>query len=64
MTMTITLALSPEDARFLREQLQRHIDEVDDELIHTDERTMRHALAEDVDRLRRIERQLASELGR
>ena len=64
MTMTITLALSPEDARFLHEQLQRHIDEVDDELIHTDERTMRHALAEDVDRLRRIERQLASELGR
>jgi hypothetical protein len=57
--MTINLALSPDDARFLREHLQRHIGEVDDELIHTDNRAMRHALAEDVDRLRRIEKQLA-----
>jgi hypothetical protein len=61
--MTINLALSPEDARFLREHLQRHIGEVDDELIHTDNRTMRHALAEDVDRLRRIEKQLAGLMG-
>ena len=61
--MTINLALSTEDARFLREHLQRHIGEVDDELIHTDDRTMRHALAEDVDRLRRIEKQLAGLLG-
>ena len=56
----INLALSPEDARFLREHLQHHIAEVDDELIHTENRTMRHALAEDVDRLRRIEKQLAA----
>lgn len=58
--MTINLALSPDDARFLREHLQHHIDAVDDELIHTENRTMRHALAEDVNRLRRIEKQLAT----
>ena len=62
--MTINLALSPEDARFLHEHLQRHIGAVDDELIHPDNRTMRHALAEDVDRLRRIEKQLAGLLER
>lgn len=58
--MTINLPLSPDDAQFLREHLQRHIAEVDDELIHTENRTMRHALAEDVNRLRRIEKQLAA----
>ena len=61
--MTVTLALSSDDARFLREHLQRHIGEVDDELIHTDSRTMQHALAEDVARLRRIETQLAGLLA-
>jgi len=61
--MTINLTLSPEDARFLHQHLQRHIEEVDDELIHTDDRTMRHALAEDVDRLRRIEKQLTGLLA-
>ena len=61
--MTINLALSADDARLLHEHLRRHIDEVDDELIHTDNRTMRHALVEDVDRLRRIEKQLAQLLG-
>ena len=43
--MTINLALTPEDARFLREHLQRHIAQVDDELVHTDRRAMQHEIA-------------------
>ena len=39
--------------------LVRHIAEVDDELIHTERRQMRHELAVDVDRLRLIQKQLA-----
>jgi hypothetical protein len=61
--MTINLALSPEDARFLREHLQRHISQVDDELVHTDRRSMQHEIASDLERLKRIEGQLASLLA-
>ena len=57
--MTMTLELSLDDARLLREHLVRHIVEVDDELIHTERRQMRHELAVDVDRLRQIEHRLA-----
>jgi hypothetical protein len=57
--MTINLALSPDDARFLREHLQRHIRQVDDELVHTDRRSMQREIASDLDRLKRIEGQLA-----
>jgi hypothetical protein len=57
--MTVTLELSLDEARLLREHLVRHIAEVDDELVHTEQRQMRHALATDVDHLRQIERQLA-----
>jgi uncharacterized protein YPO0396 len=61
--MTINLALSPEDARFLREHLQRHIQQIDDELVHTDRRALQHEIAEDLGRLRRIEAQLVGLLG-
>lgn len=56
--MTMTLELSVDDARLLREHLVRHIVEVDDELIHTERRELRHELALDVDRLRQIEHRL------
>ena len=56
--MTVTLELSLDDARLLREHLVRHIAEVDDELVHTEQRQMRRALALDGDHLRQIERQL------
>jgi len=61
--MTINLALSPEDARFLREHLQRHIAQVDDELVHTDRRAMQHEIAMDLERLKQIESQLATLLA-
>ena len=61
--MSVNLALSVEDAQFLRDHLRRHIAQVDDELVHTDRRDMQHALAQDVERLRRIESQLAQLLA-
>ena len=61
--MTVTLELSFEDARCLSAHLTRHINEIDDELAHTERRLMRHELAVDVDRLRLIQSQLAHLLG-
>jgi hypothetical protein len=56
--MTVTLELSLDDARLLHEHLVRHIAEVDDELVHTEKRELRHALALDAEHLRRIETRL------
>jgi hypothetical protein len=57
--MTVTLELSLDDARLLRDHLLRHIAEVDHELVHTERRQLRHEIALDVDRLRQIETRLA-----
>src|SRR4030095_11739598 len=57
--MTVTLELSLDDARLLRDPLLRHIAEVDDELVHTERRQLRHEIALDVDHLRQIETRLA-----
>jgi hypothetical protein len=54
------LDLSADEARFLREHLQAHIGDVEDELIHTDRRAMQRELARDIDHLRSIERRLAA----
>jgi hypothetical protein len=62
--MTVTLELSVDDARCLRDHLARHIAEVDDEQAHTERRPLRHGLAVDADRLRLIEDRLARLLAR
>jgi hypothetical protein len=51
--MTVTLELSLDDARCLRDHLALHMAEMDDEL------QMQHEIAVDVDRLQRIQKQLA-----
>lgn len=53
------LELSLEEARFLKKHLTRHIQEVDNELVHTDSRKLQRELAEDEAHLKNIERQLA-----
>jgi hypothetical protein len=53
--MALTLELSLDDARCLRDHLALHIAEVDDELVHTERRQMQHEIAVDVDRLRLIQ---------
>ena len=52
--MTVTVKLSLHDARCLYDHLSRHILEVDDELVHTERRPMRHELAADSRRLRTV----------
>jgi CBS domain-containing protein len=56
----VQLDLTMDDARFLLAQLERHVGEVDDELVHTDQRELQRQLASDVARIRRIARALAS----
>jgi hypothetical protein len=46
--------LSIEDARFLHQQLTRHIEEMESELVHTDKRDMQREIAADAKRLREI----------
>jgi hypothetical protein len=45
------LELTDEEARFLAQHLQNHIGRVDDELVHTDSRSMQRELAADERRL-------------
>jgi len=46
--------LSIEDARFLHQQLTRHIEEMETESVHTDKRDMQREIAADARRLRAI----------
>jgi hypothetical protein len=55
------LELSPDDARFLEEQLIRHLHEVENELVHTDDRQMQREIAEQTRRIRSLIDRLGSE---
>ena len=46
--------LSIDDARFLHQQLARHLEEMESELVHTDRREMQREIAADARRLREI----------
>jgi hypothetical protein len=59
---TVNLELSIQDARFLLEELQRHIGARDNELVHTDAHGLQHAIAADVARLGTIHQRLARAL--
>ncbi len=61
--MAVTLDLSLDDARFLRDQLARQLQEVDDELVHTSSRPMQRGLAADSERLRQISRTLEAAIA-
>jgi len=44
--------LSTDDARFLHQLLARHLEEMENELVHTDKRAMQREIAADARRLR------------
>jgi hypothetical protein len=46
--------LSNDDARFLHEQMARHLEELESELVHTDKRDLQRAIAADAERLRSL----------
>ncbi len=45
--MTISLELSPEEARLLLEHLANHMKHLDAELVRTDKRELQHAIAQE-----------------
>ena len=46
--------LNTEDARFLHQQLARHLEEMESELVHTDKRDLQREIAADTRRLREL----------
>lgn len=60
----INLALTPEDAAFLSDQLTNRARHVENELAHTDKRTMQSEIAHDLERLERLRNYVADELRR
>lgn len=46
--------LSLDDARFLHAQMSRHLEEIENELIHTDKHELQREIAADARRLRSI----------
>jgi hypothetical protein len=56
--MIYKLDLTSAEALFLKEQLARHLKEIDDELIHTDKHELQREIHREEDRLRVILRRL------
>jgi hypothetical protein len=54
----ITLQLTSEDAKFLAEQIAARIDHVQYELVHTDDRALHRAVADDLARLEALRQRL------
>jgi len=50
----IALQVTHDEAAFLAEQLRRHAQTVENELVHTDKHSMQHELARDLERLRLV----------
>ena len=57
-TTRMQLDLTVEEIRLLRQHLARHLDHVEAEVVGTDRRDLRHALAQELEMLRFIERKL------
>jgi hypothetical protein len=58
----IAIRLSAEDAAFLVAQLTRHLTTVENELVHTEARSMQASLARDYDRLVNLRDRLSREV--
>jgi hypothetical protein len=54
----ITLELTPQDASFLAEQIAARIDHLQYELVHTDDRALHRAVADDLARLEALRHRL------
>ena len=54
----ITLELTPQDASFLGQQIAARIDHLQYELVHTDDRALHRAVADDLARLEALRQRL------
>ncbi len=52
--MNVNMELEQEDARFLYDQLIRHVEAMQIELAHTEHHELQHRLARDLARMQRI----------
>jgi len=52
--MNVNMELEKEDARFLYNQLVRHVETMQIELAHTEQHDLQHALVRDLERMQRI----------
>lgn len=55
----IHLELTAADAAFLSQQVEKQVDHLQYELVHTDDRSLHRALAGDLDRLKTIRERIA-----
>jgi hypothetical protein len=55
----ITLQLTPQDASLLAQQLAVRIDQMQNELVHTDDRALHRAIKEDLTRLEALRKRVA-----
>jgi len=56
--MNVHMDLEKEDARFLYNQLVRHVEAMQSELAHTEQHDLQHALVRDLERMTRITGQI------
>jgi hypothetical protein len=56
----MNLELSPEEARFLNNQLVRHLEAMENELVHTDKHQLQREIARDVEKMKVIHERLAT----
>jgi hypothetical protein len=54
----IKFELDPSEAQFLKEQIGRQLDRMQNELVHTDDRALHRDLAHDIERLTRVREQM------
>ena len=62
--MNINMELEREDARFLYDQLVRHVEAMQIELAHTEQHDLQHEISRDLTRMQRITGEIEGVLRR
>jgi hypothetical protein len=59
----MNLQISPQEAQLLRTHMARHLESVEDELVHTDKAELQHSLARDLENLRALLERLDAQVS-
>lgn len=60
----MNLEISPQEAQLLRTHLRRHVESVEQELVHTDKAELQHALARELENLRALLQRIDTQTAR
>ena len=60
----MNLEISPQEAQLLRTHLARHVQHVENELVHTDKHELQHSLASELEKLRALLQRLDAQTSR